>query len=452
MIPIDIWETPVKKSGLKNSGVKKSDREIELIQRDFVLGRLSRRQALRDLGKAGLAVATWPLVPWSSMSTAKADEAGIQPGPGGIPLSRPNKPVRLPLHGDPIKAGLKPEGGTFHVFNYLDYVDQKVINSFEAKYDCKVVLSTYESMDQCITRLATGAIKVDVTEITPERIAQAVAGKLLAPINHAYIPNLQANIWPSLQDPYYDLGSQYTVPYVVYTTGIGWRSDKIAEDISQLENPWEIFWQSQKYKGYVGLLNDTREALILALLRRGIYDVNTEDPALINQALADLQAMVPICSPKLNITDYQTLGDGSCWLHQSWSGNVVSCALFNIPAGGDSSVLRYWAPPKGKATVQNDCWAVLANTTKPVLAHLWLNHLLDSKVATDNFLGFMGYQPPQISIKADRLVADGIIPAGVKAAILSEDDLGPESLQEAALTPKGQALWQNAFSKFNAGG
>lgn len=426
--------------------MKKPDHEIYLIQREFTLGRLSRRQALRALGATGLAFATWPLLPM-----AKADEAGKQIGPGGIALSRPDKPVRLPLHRDPIKAGLKPEGGTFQIFNYLDYVDQKVIDSFAAKYDCKVVLSTYETMDQCITRLATGAIKADVTEITPDRLAQAVAGKLVAPLNHDYLPNLKTNVWKSLQDPYYDLGSQYTVPYVVYSTGIGWRSDKIAEDISKMTNPWEIFWQAEKYKGYVGVLNDSRESLVMALLRRGIYDVNTEDPQLIAQALADLQAMGPICAPKINITDYQTLGDGSCWLHQSWSGNVVSCALFNTPAGADNSVLHYWTPPKGKGTVQNDCWAVLANSEKPVLAHLWLNHLLDAKVATGNFLDFMGYQPPQVSIDADKLVKDGVIPAGVKSAILSENDLGPASLQEGALTSKGQTLWQNAFAKFVAG-
>lgn len=435
----DIWET----------GMKQRDHEIDLIQNDFVLGRLSRRQALRTLGAAGLAYAAWPLVPMTGV--AQADEAGKQTGPGGIALARPNNPVRLPLHGDPIKAGLKPEGGKFYVYNYADYLDEKVMQSFGEKYGCKVILSTFESMDQCITRLATGTIQVDVTEITPDRLSQAVAGKLLAPINHDYIPNLKANIWPSLQNPYYDQGSQYTVPYAVYSTGIGWRSDKIAEDIAKMEKPWDIFWQAQKYKGYVGVLNDTREALVMAMLRRGVYDVNTEDPTVINQALADLQAMVPISAPKINITDYQTLGDGSCWLHHSWSGSMLSCALFNIPEGQSSSVLHYWTPPKGQGVVQNDCWAVLANSSKPVLAHLWLNYLLDNKVATDNFLGYTAYQPPLISIDAEKMVSDGVIPAGVKAAILSDHDLGPDSLQEGALTSKGQALWQNAFSKFTSG-
>lgn len=431
---------------MKQPNLKTDLHEIDLIQRDFVLGLLSRRQALRALGAAGLAYAAWPLVP-----AVQADEAGKQTGPGGIALARPNKPVRLPLHQDPIKAGLKPEGGKFYVYNYADYVDEKVMQSFGEKYGCKVILSTFESMDQCITRLATGTIQVDVTEITPDRVSQAVAGKLLAPINHDYIPNLKANVWPSLQDPYYDLGSQYTIPYTVYSTGIGWRSDKIAEDIAKMDKPWDIFWQAEKYKGYVGVLNDSREALVLAMLRRGFYDVNTEDPAVINQALADLKAMVAISDPKINITDYQTLGDGSCWLHHSWSGSILSCALFNIPEGADSSVLHYWTPPKGQGVRQNDCWAVLANSSKPVLAHLWLNYLLDNKIGTDNFLDYNAYQPPLVSIDGEKMVRDGVIPAGVRSAIMSDSDLGPDSLQEGALTNTGQALWQSAFSKFTSG-
>ena len=44
-------------------------------------------------------------------------------------------------------------------------------------------------------------------------------------LNHEYLPNLDVNVWPQLADPYYDQGARYTVPYVTYTTGIGWRVD-----------------------------------------------------------------------------------------------------------------------------------------------------------------------------------------------------------------------------------
>jgi spermidine/putrescine transport system substrate-binding protein len=421
--------------------------EVDRILSGFRRGALSRRQALRALGTVGLAATAAPLLDF----TALADEAGKQAGPGGIPLSRPNKPVTLPVHGSPIKSGLKPEGGKFIIYNYQDYIDKKVTESFAKKYDCEVVLTTFDSMDEAITKLASGLVKADATDITPDRIAQAVAGKLVAPLNHSYIPNLAKNVWPSLQSPFYDQGSQYTVPYVIYSMGIGWRSDKVSEDIHKLDNPWSIFWNAQKYNGYVGILDDSRESLAMAMLYRNELDVNTEDPAIIDKALADLKATIPICNPKINITEYQTLGDASSWLHQSWSGDLLGCAISYVPEGTDKELLQYWTPPKGKSCVQNDGWALLAKSEKPVLGHLWLNHLLDADVAISNFTDFTGYQPPQNTINADQLIKDGVIPKSLKTAIMGPDDFGPESLQECALTPKGQKLYQDAYARFNSG-
>ena len=39
-----------------------------------------------------------------------------------------------------------------------------------------------------------------------------------------------------------------------------------------------------------------------------------------------------------------------------------------------------------------------ATATKPVIAHRFLNYLLDNKVAYDNFAGYVGYQPPITAI------------------------------------------------------
>jgi spermidine/putrescine transport system substrate-binding protein len=427
--------------------MKRWDR-IERILGRFNRGEFSRRDALRALGAVGLVAGAGRLLDFQAL----ADEAGKQAGPGGIPLGRPDKPVTLPLHGEMIKSGLKPETGTFQIFNYQDYVDQKsVIDTFAEKYKVKVQLTTFDSMDQAITRLASGAVHVDATNITPDRVAQAVAGKLLRPLNHDYIPNLK-NAFKASADPFYDKGSQYTTPYNLYSTGIGWRNDKIKEDISKRDNPWSIFWdpKTKDYTGYTGILDDDRESLGMAMLYKGQMDLNTEDPAQIASALADLKATVPISNPKVNITEYKDLAEGTTWMHQSWSGDLLGAAIFYMPQGTKPDVLSYWWPGKGKGAVQNDGWAVLAKSKKPVLGHLWLNHLLDHDVAYNNFTGFTGYQPAQ-PVDADQLIKDGILPPGLKNLILTEEDLGPGSLQYCAMTSKGQALWQKAYAQFNSG-
>jgi len=254
-----------------------------------------------------------------------------------------------------------------------------------------------------------------------------------------------------LHSPVYDLVARYTVTYGTYATGIGGRADKISEDIAKMDNRWEIFWKSEKYKGYVGVLDDARESLTMAMLYRGFYDINTEDPKVINKARDDLMAMIPICNPKINITEYQTLAKGESWLHQSWSGDLLGAFFNYLPAGDDGSSLRFWSPVKGKGPVQNDCWAILRTTKKPVLAHLWLNYVLDKDVAYSNFTGFTGYQPPQVSITADSLIQNKVLPENLRTAIFDSSAFGPDSLQEMTLTPKGQALWQKAYARFNSG-
>jgi len=412
-------------------------------------GRLSRREALAALTTAGLSATALRLLG----GTAWADAAETAVGPGGIPLARPNRPVKLPLFQEPIKSDLKPEtGGTFNIFNYADYVDKKLIDAFAKKYDVDVRVTVFDSMDQAITKLSTKAVRnMDVTNVISNRIAQAVAGKLVQPINKDYIPNLKKNCWPQFQSPFYDVDAQYTVPYTIYTTGIGWRSDKVSEDIPKMENPWSIFWQAEKYKGYVSVLDDSREAVALAMMYRSEYDLNTEDPKIIDKALQDLLALVDICNVKVNITGYQTLPEGSSWLGHNWSGNMLSGVFAYMPEGGDPTQLQYWAPPPGKGPIQNDMWAVCTGARKPVLGHLWLNFLLDEDNAYHNFVDFNGYQPPQNAITPESLVASKLIPDNLRTAIMTPAQLGPDSLQEAALTNDGLKLWQTAFARFTGG-
>ena len=328
--------------------MEKADRVAGRILTAFLQGRLSRREALQTLRTAGLSAVALRLLG----GEAFADAAGTAVGPGGIPLARPNRPVKLPVFQDPIKSGLEPEkGGVFNIFNYADYVDKNLLDAFGKKYDVEVRVTTFDSMDQGITRLATGGVRdMDVTEIISNRIAQAVAGKLVQPINKDYIPNLKKNCWPQFMSPFYDVDAQYTIPYTIYTTGIGWRNDKVKEDIAKLDNPWSIFWNSEKYKGYVSVLDDSREAVAMAMLYRGEYDINTEDPKIIDQALADLLELVKISNVKVNITGYQTLPEGTCWLAHSWSGNLLSGVFAYMPKGGDPNALSYWTPRPRQGT------------------------------------------------------------------------------------------------------
>ena len=56
-------------------------------------------------------------------------------------------------------------------------------------------------------------------------MSRMVYNELIQPLNQTYVGNLK-NTWPEYQDPWYDLGAKYSVPYTVYTTGVGYRADR----------------------------------------------------------------------------------------------------------------------------------------------------------------------------------------------------------------------------------
>jgi spermidine/putrescine transport system substrate-binding protein len=420
-------------------------------------GELSRRDfLLRAAGAASVLSGAGGILAGCSSSTTTAETTGKRGepvGPGGLPLARPDRRVTLPLWEDPIESGLEPEtGGTFTIFNYPAYFYKKLLKDFGKKYNVEVQYTGFDNIASGIQRLASGGVKPDVMEMTPDSLDLAVAGKLIKPINLDYVPNLKKNVWPELVSPFYDGGSHYTVPYTCYATGIAWRNDKVSEDIAGMPQPWDIFWQSSAYKGKVALLSEQRETIAMALLRKGIVDINTEDPKLIDQAVADLKELYDICNIKVGDVQYQTVPEGTSWLNQAWSGDMIAAYIYYLPKGTPASVLSYWKADKGKVPIQNDCFSICSTTKKPVLAHHFLNFLLDNGVAYSNFVDFNGYQPPLNEIDPATLVEKGVVPRNLENSVLSNDDFGPDSLQEMTLTTRGQRLWEDGYSDFLAGG
>src|SRR5690606_715404 len=108
-----------------------------------------------------------------------------------------------------IPDGVKDEGGPLQVFNYADYMDPAQIKRFEKLTGRKVQVATYNSADEAVAKLSSGTVDFDViVGLSASNILNLIAPQLIQPLNRSYLPNL-ANIWPALQDPFYDRGSRY---------------------------------------------------------------------------------------------------------------------------------------------------------------------------------------------------------------------------------------------------
>ena len=433
-------------------------------------GRMSRRMLLERAG--GLAVAGGllaacgnttdvksdggPVTQAGSVVTGATDTAEAVPlGPGGIPIASRDRPVQLPLYDNnpPIESGLPMEKGPLKVYNWADYIDPETVKKFEKQYNTKVEITTFQNEDEAMAKLQTGSVDFDVYFPSVTRLPILVSKQLVRPINKDYITNLASNVWPELVDPFYDKVAQYAVPYVVFATGLVWRNDKITEDIGSMPNPWSSFWEyGEKYKGKVAILDDPRDSLSLALFREngtaGV-DVNSEDPQVVAKALQGLKELDALANVKVTINGYQTVPEGKIWLAHDWTGDQIAAALYYMPKGVKSDVLSYWKPAIA-APAANDLMAVLSTGKNPVLAHAFLDFMLDETNAYNNFADYNGYQPPQNNLDFTTLQTKLGLPDSVAPAILQRDDF-KTGLTYQTLTPDGKALWDKAWADFRAG-
>jgi spermidine/putrescine transport system substrate-binding protein len=408
--------------------------------------RMSRREALKLM--AGTAAAGGLLAGCGSGGGSSSSSAQVVVGTR-------EEPARQPLYDDNpmIESGLEPEKGPLRVYNWADYMYKRVLDDFAKEFGVEVDLTTFYNLEEATRKLRTGKVSFDVFVPTAEIVPKFVAGKLMQPLNHDYLPNLKKNVWPMLASPYYDQGSRYTVPYTVYLTGIGWRTDMVSADIAAMDNPWEAFWDPE-YKGIAGLYDDYRETIGVGMYRNGITDINGDKTGDLEAARESLVELTDLVNIRYTIDGaYAKLPEGVFGIHHAWSGDMVN-APYYMPKGGDPSVLRYVWPPKAQGGaggyVSNDSLAVLKDAEHPVLAHMFLNYMLDDKVSIKNF-SWNAYQPPLKSLDPATLVSDGTIRENLASTVIEQADFEVGQTPQQ-LTPEQDERWLEAWSRVQQGG
>lgn len=394
-----------------------------------------------------------------SLPTLSAILAACGGGPNAaadLAIGTPSSPVTQPLFDDnpAIASGLAKEAGPLQLYNWEQYINPDTIPAAEEALGTEIVVNTFFNEEESLQKLTSGELNFDVWFPTAQSVPKVVAGKLLQPLNHDYIPNI-ANVWPQLANPFYDQGSLYTVPYVVYQTGVAWRVDLVdSADIEGNENAWDVFW-NPKYKGIAGLYDDFRETLYMTMFRNGVTDPINATPDQITAAADSLIELIDLMNIRYSIDGtYTGIPEGRFGLHEAWSGDVVATPSY-FPEGTDPTVMRYlWPVHSGSSArglIANDTLSVLKGAAHPVLAHQFINFMLDEANALENF-GWNGYQPPQNGLDVNFLVEDEWVPDYLESAIvLPEDFDNPRAVVAVQIPAEQEALLLDAWSRVQSG-
>jgi spermidine/putrescine transport system substrate-binding protein len=429
---------------------------------------LSRRDFLRRSAMAGVAVPSLSAILAACGTGAQETPGGAQTGAtgaenpygtGGIggapyPLARLDAPVTWNILEDnqPIASDLPPETDTtLKIFNWNYYLSKALMRQFGDRYGVEVELTTFDDMADGIAKVTSGQTDFDLFfGVQVFTLGRLIAGGFLQPINHDYIPNL-SNVWDQLQSPFYDVESRYSVPYSIWSTGIMWRNDFLTVDIAGMDNPWDVFWTDAP-PDKTHLLNNSRDLLSLAMFRQGQTDVNTGDPAVIDAAKEQIAEVVAATNAKFDHNDYADVPRGRAWLHQSWSGNVGS-AFYFLPEGETAPEISYYWPGATEGVpgnVDNDTITILRTAKNPVLAHLFIDFILDTQNALTNYTTYTGYQQPMKEITPESLVGSAVVPEHLATTVVREEDF-EKGYRLLELAPDVEALWEGAYQEILAG-
>src|ERR1700722_10639260 len=395
---------------------------------------ISRRQLLAAGAGRGLAV----LVGGCRCATPAYSCSGARP-------LRQNSPVKWPVYSynKPIASGLVPEtGATLQLYNWVAYINESVIKSFCKKYDCKYSITTFNTIEEALAKLASGELKFDVFFPTVSVLGQLVAAKMIRPLNATYIPNI-ANAWPDYRDPFYDQGWQYTTPYSIYTTGIAWRKDKV-----NLSPSWNMPWQAAPYKGKVAVLDDYRETLSLALLHAGNLDLNTTSTAQIHAAGRALRQLSSLTNVRIDNNDYTDVPTGKAWIHHAWSGDMATSNQY-LGKGTSIDSIGYWFPANKKGPVANDLMVNLTGGANPVLAHKFIDYMLDVNNALENF-SYVGYMQPLTGVTPAKLTSEKLLPPQLASTVVLPDYFR-NGLFQLELPAAANAVWESTWNAFSKG-
>src|SRR3954464_4037958 len=281
---------------------------------------LARRDVLRGGLWLTVGLGAAPLLA-ACGDNGSSGQAGDGTAP--YPLATPDDPVTLAIKDSnpPIEDGLEPEtGGAFKILNYDQYMAPGVMKDFGKKHGVQVQVTPYTNYDEMLAKIRAPGESFDLVFPGPSVLSKMVYSELLQPLNHTYVPHLE-NVWPEYQDPWYDRGAHYTVPYTVYGTGVLYRADRVSE---VPEKGYDLLWD-KRYAGKTYLLDDYGEAIGMSLLRNDITtDINTSNPDYVSKATDSLSELNDLVQIKANVNAYSEVPEGTATVHQGWSGDAIA--------------------------------------------------------------------------------------------------------------------------------
>lgn len=246
-----------------------------------------------------------------------------------------------------------------NIFVWTEYIPPEMIECFELVYGVTVNRDEYSSNEEMYAKISAGGSNYDLTQPTDYIIPLMIRQGLLQELDMTQLPVME-NFDPSYLDSSFDPGNKYSLPYQAGTDAIVVNTDAV-ENVPQ---SWADLW-NEEYAGRMVFLDDSRATIGMVLLTLG-YDVNTTDPAELEEAKNKLAELVPNVKLFDSDSPKTALIAGDVDLGMTWTAEALI-------AQQENPAIEYIYPTEG-AILWQDNWVMLADAPHADAAYAWLNY------------------------------------------------------------------------------
>ncbi|MBQ3404484.1 MAG: spermidine/putrescine ABC transporter substrate-binding protein, partial [Oscillospiraceae bacterium] len=264
------------------------------------------------------------------------------------------------------------------VYNWGEYIDEDILDQFEDEYNIKVHYNTFDTNESLYSILKTGGYDIDVIICSDYLVSRLINENMLNPLNYDNIPNFSM-IGDSYKGLSYDPNDEYSVCYMWGTVGLIYNGAMVDEELDS----WGALFDP-KYSGQIVMINNSRDAMAIALLYLG-YDVNTTDEGQLREAADLLTKQRSIVQSYAMDQIFDKLEGGESAIGTYYAGDYITM-LENNP---DLKFVR----PKEGTTWFTDAMCVPAGSKHQESAEKFIDFMCTTDVAILN-MKTTGYATP----------------------------------------------------------
>lgn len=261
---------------------------------------------------------------------------------------------------------------SINVYNWGEYIDQSVLDDFEAETGIKVNYTTYASNEEMYSKIVSGAASYDVIIPSEYMISKMISEDLLAELNFDNIPNYKY-IGEEYRGLSYDPEEKYSVPYTWGTVVIVYNTKYVDEE-DVADESINLLW-NEKYAGNILMFDNPRDAFALAHIKLG-HSMNTTNPDEWYEAAEELKKQKPIVQAYVMDQIFDKMLNEEAYIAAYYAGDAMTMM-------DENENLAAYVPREG-ANMFFDSMCVLKSSRNKEAAEKFINFMCETEIAVRN--------------------------------------------------------------------